>query len=312
VDVFADTVRPLKIIRALVPGAAGAGTRRRAGRHAVVEIRSRPPAHAWADLGLDDHALVQLFYDGVSHRLNASPRVASAVIDRARSVGDEVLYHSAFLHPLSHALHTMDATLAHACLVAQGRAGVLIMGASGCGKSTLAVAFLQCGYAYFSDEHPILALERGRIVGRSFVNRIGLRPVSLARYPHLARAARWHAPRGKWYVDPGRVPPGRLGDVCGIDVVLFPRFAPGGRFRATRLSPADVLRRLLADEYYRGLIALGDGAAAARRSHQRLSLRLAATVKGFAIRYGPADIEAFPRKVERLTARVVDREAASP
>jgi GT2 family glycosyltransferase len=303
VDVVADTGRPLKIIHELVAGAGADEPGPRASRHVVVEIRSRPPAQAWGDLGLDDHALVQLLHYGVSHRLTAARRLASAVIDRERSVADEILYHVGFLHPLSHALHTAGATLAHACLVARGRAGVLLMGESGCGKSTLAVAFLQHGYAYFSDEHPILALERGRVVGRSFVNRIGLTPLSLAQFPELSGAARWHTGRGKWYVDPTRVAPGRLGQACRIEALLFPRFDVRGRFRAARLSPAALLRRLLTDEYYRGLVALGDGAAAARRGHQRLSLRLAATARGFAIRYGPADIAAFPRNVERLLHR---------
>jgi len=303
VDVVADTARPLKIIRDLVPGAADGEPGRRASRHAVVEIRSRPPAQAWADLGLDDHALVQLLHYGVSHRLTETRRLASAVIDRKRSVADEMLYHVGFLHPLSHALHTASATLAHACLVARRRAGLLLMGESGCGKSTLAVAFLRRGYAYFSDEHPVLALDRRRVVGRSFVNRIGLTPVSFAQFPELAGAARWHPERGKWYVDPTRVAPGRLGETCRIDAVLFPRFDAGARFRVARLSPAALLRRLFADEYYRGLVALGDGAAAARRRHQRLCLRLAATARGFAIRYGPADIETFPRNVERLLDR---------
>ena len=174
------------------------------------------------------------------------------------------------------------------------------MGGSGCGKSTLAVACLRSGWTYFSDEHPILALERGRVVGRSFVNRIGLKPVSLAQFPDLAGARRWHAGRGKWYVDPTGIAPGCPGDVCRIDVVLFPRFDATGHFSARRLSQGGLLRRLLGDEYYRGLVALGGGAAAARRRHLRLSLRLAASVPGFAIRYGLADVPAFPQKIEPL------------
>jgi hypothetical protein len=300
VEITTDAERPLKVIRELMPSPAGDAMARRPARRVAVEIRSRPPTSAWADLGLDDHALVQLLHYGVSHRLVRARRLASAVIDRRRPLPDEALYHAAFLHPLSHALHASGATLVHACLVARGRAGVLIMGDSGCGKSTLAVAFLRHGWAYFSDEHPILALERGRVVGRSFANRIGLKPASLAQFPDLAGAARWHAGRKKWYVDPTGVAPACLGDVCRIAVVLFPRFDATARFSARRLPQGELLGRLLGDEYYRGLVALGGGATAARRRHQRLSLRLAASVTGFAIRYGPTDVQTFPRRVEPL------------
>jgi hypothetical protein len=221
------------------------------------------------------------------------------LIDPTRRPTADLIYHAAFLHPLSRLLHETGATLVHAALLARGASGVLIMGESGCGKITLSLALLRSGYAYFSDEHPVLALEGDAVIGRGFANRIGVSGVSLGNFPELRTAATWSRARRKWYVAPEVVWPASIGQACCVDTVLFPAF-PNTRLRTRRLGPLQFLGRLQQDEYYRALARPGDGARRARETHLRLFLRLVRSACAFEVTYGPGDIAQFAERLERL------------
>jgi len=252
---------------------------------------------------LDSQALARLRRHGVTHRLDRTGRLATVVIDPTRRLSDEMIYHAGFLHPLSHALHEAGATLAHAALLARGTSGVLIMGESGCGKSTLSLALIRRGYAYFSDEHPILAVEGDVIIGRGFANRIGVSSVSLHNFPELCGVAAWSRARRKWYLAPEAVRPGCVGQACRVDAVLFPAFRAGARPRTRRLSPLTFLGRLQRDEYYGVLAKLGDGARRAREAHLRLLLKLVRSASAFEITYGAGDVPSFPVRLDTLRRR---------
>jgi hypothetical protein len=298
VAIAADRARVLAVIREGLP----AGSHRDGGREPdlAIEVRTRGRPRHWADLGLDSQALAQLRMHGVTHRVDRAKRLATVVLDPTRRLPDEMVYHAAFLHPFSHLLHETGATLAHAALLARGLSGVLIMGESGSGKSTLSLAFIRRGYAYFSDEHPLLSLEGDTIVGHGFGNPIGVSARSLRSFPDLRGAARWSAHRRKWYLAPDAVRPASVGRACRIETVLFPRFRPAARFRAQRLRPLEFLRRLQRDEYYVGLARLADGARAARDAHLRLLLKLVRSAPAFAVTYGARDILRLPDWLDRL------------
>jgi glycosyl transferase family 2 len=292
VEVSADTARPLAVIRDHLAVEAVSGEDRL--HEFAIEVRAGARPRHWADLGLDSQALAQLRLCGVTHRVDRAKRIATVVLDPTRRLADELVYHAAFLQPLSHVLHEAGATLAHAALLARGTSGVLIMGESGCGKSTLSLAFIRRGYAYFSDEHPMLALDGDAVIGRSFASRIGVSARSLGSFPDLRRAAVWSHRRHKWYLSPEAVRAGCVGRACRIDTVLFPRFRPTARLRIRRLRPLDFLRRLQQDEYYGLLARLADGARAARDAHLRLLLKLVRSTSAFAVTYGVGDILRVP------------------
>ena len=265
IEVASDARRPLDVIAETLPLEPHAGCDLERG----VELRSRSVPRRWTDLGLDSESLWHLGRFGITHRLDRTRRFAGVLIDPARRPTADLIYHAAFLHPLSRLLHETGATLVHAALVARGASGVLIMGESGCGKSTLSLALLRSGYTYFSDEHPVLALEADAVIGRGFANRIGVSGVSLGNFPELRTAATWSRARRKWYLAPEAVWPASIGQTCSVDTVLFPAL-PGTRLRTRRLGPLEFLGRLQQDEYYRVLARPRDVARLARETHLRL------------------------------------------
>jgi GT2 family glycosyltransferase len=288
-EITADRARPLSVIREGLGVETSPPSGKRAPELAVELRSSRRPRH-WADLGLDSQALAQLRLRGVTHRVDRMNRLATVVLDPTRRLTDDIVYHAAFLHPFSHVLHEAGATLAHAALLARGGWGVLIMGESGSGKSTLSLALIRRGYAYFSDEHPVMALEGDTIIGRGFGNRIGVSARSLRHFPGLRAAAVWSERRRKWYLMSEAVRPDCVGRSCRIETVLFPRFRPTARLRVRRLRPLAFLRRLQQDEYYVMLAGLADGARAARDTHLRLLLKLVRSAPAYAVTYGVGDL----------------------
>src|SRR6185295_16950192 len=157
VEIVSDSVRARGVIADIATPVPAADDTVR-GRLAL-ELRFARAPRRWVDLAFDARALTQLLRVGVTHRLHGGAPAATVAIDPARPVEDGTLYHAGLLRPISQLLHRWGATLVHAALLARDGSGVLIVGESGCGKSTLSLALMRQGYAYFSDEHPVLALE---------------------------------------------------------------------------------------------------------------------------------------------------------
>lgn len=111
------------------------------------------------------------------------------------------MYHGGFLYPFFELIRKFRTTLIHAALVSREGRGILIAGARGAGKSTLSVAFVKEGFQFFSEEHPIVQIEKEQVVGKSFVNKIGLVPISMQNFPELKKWAEWSPNLEKYYID---------------------------------------------------------------------------------------------------------------
>jgi hypothetical protein len=77
----------------------------------------------------------------------------------------------------------------HAACLARGTDGVLVVGPSGSGKSSLALAFLEAGYDYVSEDLVFLREERDRIVACGFPDELGLTEDVGSLFPALGDLA---------------------------------------------------------------------------------------------------------------------------
>lgn len=267
-------------------------------RKICFNIYHRTGNEKWIASELDQKALSQLRQYGFCQIVNVRTRSASIFLSAKRKISDNVLYHAGFLHPLFLNLLQFRATLVHASLVSKRNSGVLIAGGSGAGKSILSVAFLRHGFTYFSDEHPIVELRNGEILGRSFVNRISLSSLSVTNFPAIKKRLKWNSNTRKFYMNPWKEngsPPA----TCSIDKILFPRFHPRGTFTIQKLKPLELFRELAQDDYF--LIDTHDSFRNnLGPNHLRIMMKLANSGEGFVVNYGPADIVNLPAVIENL------------
>ena len=247
---------------------------------------------------LDQKDLFQLKQHGICRIVNTKLGNISIFLNANRKILDTVIYHAGFLHPLFLNLLPFGATLMHASLVSKRNSGILILGQSGVGKSTLSVAFLNQGFTYFSDEHPIIALHNGKILGKSFKNRIGLTRLSANHFPTLKQSFRWNHYMDKFYLDPLKKNE-PLFNTCSIDKILFPRFQRYGTFSIQKLKPHELFGELTQDDYF-FMDTEDNFNNKLGHYHIQIMMELAKDRKGFAINYGPSDIAKLPAIVEKL------------
>lgn len=160
------------------------------------------------------------------------------------------------------------------------------------------MAFLHHGFNYFSDEHPILELRNGRIVGKSFMNRIGLTSVSAKNFPTLKKSFQWNPNIRKFYFSPLKEDES-LSDTCSIDKILFPKFKRDGVFNIRKLKPLELFNELAQDDYF--FVDTQDNFGnKLGRNHVQLMMELTKDREGFEVNYGTADIENLPAVIENL------------
>lgn len=134
----------------------------------------------------------------------------------------------------------------HAAALSDARGGVILCGQSGSGKSTLAAWLLAGGLGYLSDEVIVLD-EEGQIGG--FARSLVLKRGSAFLWRLLLGAGRRDGlltfPDGSAWIEPSLLNKNGLSLRAVPRLLLFPRYAPDAPFRATQLTPAESLFRLL-------------------------------------------------------------------
>lgn len=246
----------------------------------------------------DQKSLSQLRQLGICSKVNSGTGTISIFVNTEKKISDNIIYHAGFLHPLFLNLLPYHATLMHASLVKKHNSGVLISGRSGVGKSTLSVVFLSHGFTYLSDEHPIIELSNGKIVGKSFKNRIGLPIQSTKNFPKLKNYFQWNSNVRKFYFDPWKKDE-TVHSRCLIDKIIFPKFRHHGIFRIRKLKPVELFDRLTRDDYF-FMDNQDDFKNSLGQNHLEILMELTNGRKGFEVNYGPADIRKLPAVIENL------------
>ncbi len=134
----------------------------------------------------------------------------------------------------------------HAAALADARGGVILCGQSGSGKSTLAAWMLSGGFHYLSDE-VIACADDGQISG--FARSLALKKGSAFLWQRFlgenGREGLLHFPDGSAWIEPLMLNKDGLSLRAVPRLLLFPRYTPDTPFRATQLTPAESLFRLL-------------------------------------------------------------------
>ncbi len=261
-------------------------------------IYHRTEKEKWMIPVFNQKKFYQWKHYGICQNVNSETGDTSVFINAKRKIPNNVIYHAGFLHPLFLNLLPSRATLIHASLVSKQNSGILIVGRSGAGKSTLSVAFLNHGFNYFSDEHPIVELCNGKIIGRNFINRVGLPSLSAKNFPAFKKSFKWNANIRKFDFNPWTKNES-LPETCSIDKILFPKFQPRSVFSIRRLKPLELFRELTQDDYF-FIDTQDDFKNKLGQNHLKIMLELANGRKGFAVNYGPADIGNLPATIENL------------
>ncbi len=251
---------------------------------------------------VDPEGKKQFYYpaDNVLRMIDFEKDEVSFFVGRNLKLSTNWLFHAVLLYPLSRLIRKYQAFMVHAALLEKNGSGILIMGNSGTGKSTFSAIGVQNGFRYYSDEHPLVALKDNKVVGKSFYNLIGLKPVSRKNFLDLAPKMTWSRERNKYYLDPESIHGGCLGDVCEIKKVIFPAFTPhGGKIRVKELKKKEFLKALFRDEYFNFNIG-NEMSEKLSLSSFYFSARMAGSAKGFTLDYGTACIRQLPSVLEKL------------
>jgi hypothetical protein len=151
--------------------------------------------------------------------------------------------------PLRPALHwTLSRPslhFVHAACVSTGDGGVLLGGKGGSGKTTTALACLDAGFGFLSDNYVLLSTEEMPVAHSLFGN-AKPRPEGLRLVPGFAQEVELLDDDGepRYLLDVARHRPHLLMRETPIDALLVPRVVSGGRTRIRPGSPAEGLLTL--------------------------------------------------------------------
>lgn len=276
------------------------GTDKRDGLKAITfRIDSRSGKEAGIQHEIDGYGQYVLKEDGCWRAMDPQARIATVYMSKERPASESLIYHGGFLYPLSRIIGQNGGFLTHAALVSMNNQGLLIMGQDGAGKSTLALSFWAQGYHYFSDEHAILACRNKQIVGKSFINRIGIPRVSAKNFPHLKHLFSWDRGVEKYYLYPERIRPWTAEKDCVITKVLFPRFKKDGRLAVRKLGKQEFFEKLLEDPYL-ALHSQEDQEKELTKRYLGLFFELKELATAYEIEYARGDIHSLPRYILNL------------
>jgi hypothetical protein len=148
---------------------------------------------------------------------------------------------------LSYWLGVLGRYLAHAAAVGTANGGALIVGHGGAGKSTSALACLNAGLEYASDDHCLVSVE-GEAAVHSIFGTGKLAVSDLGRFPSFIPAAEMnHRPEGEkvvFFFD--RLPSIRIPGGFSLKAILLARITGSARTGLRRISNAEAFKAIAA------------------------------------------------------------------
>jgi len=139
--------------------------------------------------------------------------------------------------------------LLHAAAVAWGRCGILMPGHSGAGKTTLTAHLLRHGCEYVTDELVCVPSGASRMTG--LARPLSLKPGAWSSFHTLLAGENNRADvmntRDGWLMRPRCLNSAVAKDAPSLNLMVFPRRAPGGPARLRRLSKGEAALALLAN-----------------------------------------------------------------
>ena len=213
----------------------------------------RPPASALAQtlFGLhiadagprtwvwDDTAVFRTHPEAGVGRLTLGPAFSG------RPLSDR---HNLFLTGLFPLLLARGYYDLHAAGVVRQERGYLLLGESGSGKSTTALALVEAGWHYLSDDAVLLHAAAPGVEAIGFRRPFSIDPSHAERWPSLAKhlEAPGSAGESKRFLDPDSVyGPQRRRAAMRPSVLLFTTVADQRESRVSPLDPAAALARLI-------------------------------------------------------------------
>ena len=206
-------------------------------------------------------------------------------------------YHYCFTQPASLWLKQRGLFFLHAGCVAEGAAGILLIGRSRAGKSTLTLSAVRAGFHYLSDEQPLLSAQNGSVEALAFPRRIRLDPTTARLFPELRRISR-SLKADRLIFPMEKIWPNSLALSCRPKVLIFPTFQSRGPRRLSPIPSSAALEQLLEDDH---LLCYRD-APRRRFSHRHLELlkRLARQAPAYRLEYSTRDILPLPDLFRKL------------
>lgn len=153
--------------------------------------------------------------------------------------------------------------LIHGAAVARNGEGLALCGPSGSGKSTLTAGLTSAGFDYLADDLVAVSAPDGTIV--PWPMPLSMKPGSFAVVtPHRPDVAQAPSYRTKGAEARLLVPPPTAWDAAAVRLrcFVFPHFTEGAAAELQRLSPFQVIERLLTDRIWIGHPIAADRVAA--------------------------------------------------
>jgi len=140
--------------------------------------------------------------------------------------------------------HTAGVLFFHGGAVQVGERVVVLPAEADSGTSTLIAALVRRGLSYLTDEAVALDVAVGRVL--PFPKSICLDADPRGVFPELFPGpVSDRAARGRWHLDPARIPDATVGTGGRVALVVSPRRADGAPTRLERAADVDALRLLL-------------------------------------------------------------------
>jgi hypothetical protein len=144
----------------------------------------------WLETGplvcLTDEIASHVVYEGQYAARLAPSSGITAWIPAALAQDPWVIGHRIIMPLLVEALRQRGLFMLHAAALARNGRAALFPAPSGAGKTTITLALLRAGFAFLSDDNPLLACRAGGVTVHAYPDRVNVTAATCALFPELS------------------------------------------------------------------------------------------------------------------------------